>query len=458
MSVIIGATQDRRREYIPSWGLWIPIAWLVLTIARPVNYWLNPAPIGGLVNDNIDDIYNSAVNRNVLIVLMTLGLIILARRRIGWSSWLKNNRILLALFIYMGISILWSDFIGVSFKRWFRAIGDLMMTLIVLTEKHPDEAIQCVLRRSAIILIVLSVILINFFPQLGVKAFSGTGASWVGVTSHKNQLGILTCVSAVFLVWSLFTNKVKSNGKNLIDIAVLLMALWLLFGFGIPTGGTSMTSKVIFVISCLFLWALGKFRILVPEILNRLVIVIFFSSALFFLIGEAFIVDILSKDVLTPLGRDVTLTGRTDLWKELVAIGNMHPILGSGYGGFWVEGNHKLDLLWERFPWTPNQAHNGYLEVYISLGIAGLVLLVGLISSVYKKIMSLLARDIGFGRFRITLFFMILIYNLTESSMTRPTNFLWFLFLILAVDPPVLSLQAKNIGDDTRGDFRASRK
>ena len=380
-------------------------------------------------------------------VLMTLGFIILARRRIGWSSWLRSNRILLALFIYMGVSIIWSDFIGVSCKRWFRAMGDLMMVLIVLTEKHPDEAIQCVWRRSAIILIVLSVILINYFPHLGVKAFSGAGTMWVGVTSHKNQLGILACVSAVFLMWSLFTNKIELRGQILIDIAVLLMALWLLFGSGTAT---SMTSKIIFVISCLFLWAMSKFRNLLPGILNRLVIFIIFSSVLMYLIGVMFIVDILSREILTPLGRDVTLTGRTDLWKELLTIGNMHPILGSGYGGFWVVGSRKIGLLWERFPFGPNQAHNGYLEVYITLGITGLVLLAGLFLSVYKKIMSLLAKDFEFGRFQLMLFFMILLYNLTESSMTRPTNFLWILFLILAVVPPVLSLGEKT--------FRGMRK
>ena len=76
---------------------------------------------------------------------------------------MKNNIWILVLFLYLGISILWSDFMGVSFKRWIRATGDLVMALVVLTEPAPYEAIKTLINRCAIVLIPLSLLFIKYF-------------------------------------------------------------------------------------------------------------------------------------------------------------------------------------------------------------------------------------------------------------------------------------------------------
>ena len=74
------------------------------------------------------------------------------------------------------------------------------------------------------------------------------------------------------------------------------------------------------------------------------------------------------------LGRDATLTGRTDLWKELLAQ-PLNPLLGPGYQSFWQ--TPAAAQLGEKFYFIPNQAHNGYLEVYIQTGMISLFLLLG---------------------------------------------------------------------------------
>ena len=126
------------------------------------------------------------------------------------------------------------------------------------------------------------------------------------------------------------------------------------------------------------------------------------------------------------IGEDPTLTGRTLLWDELVKIAEQRRFLGSGYGGFWI-GNIGNNL-WEIFQWNPGQAHNGYLDVYIDLGIVGLVFLICLIFLTYRNVLVNLRYDSDYGRYRLALLAMILIYNVTESGFIKPTSLLWFLF------------------------------
>src|SRR5262245_58266320 len=91
------------------------------------------------------------------------------------------------------------------------------------------------------------------------------------------------------------------------------------------------------------------------------------SICLYFLLEYSFGISDL---VTATLGRDTTMTGRTDLWDAVLPL-NPNPLLGAGYESFWL--GDRLKALWTRFWWQPNQAHNGYLEVYLNLGLLGLL-------------------------------------------------------------------------------------
>ena len=83
-----------------------------------------------------------------------------------------------------------------------------------------------------------------------------------------------------------------------------------------------------------------------------------------------------------------------------------------------------------------NIGHNGYLEVFVEAGFVGIVLLAGLIISSFFKIQKTLQSNYDYGVLRLCLLLMIVICNLTESSFARPQDFLWFVFLLLAMSRP----------------------
>jgi len=71
------------------------------------------------------------------------------------------------------------------------------------------------------------------------------------------------------------------------------------------------------------------------------------------------------------VGRDATMSGRDELWTDVLDYGMASPILGGGYGAFWYEGR-GLELTGT---WNPRQAHNSYLDVFVDLGVLGLLLI-----------------------------------------------------------------------------------
>jgi exopolysaccharide production protein ExoQ len=423
---------DRKRQPDVPTSLWIPLLWMMHCSSRALYWWLHPEAL--VAGETGNEANGSAIDRNFLIALMLVGLFILARRKVDWSKIFKNNSIILVLYIYFGFSILWSNFFDISFKRWWRTIGDLMMVTVILTEDYPLDAIKIVVRRWACVLIPFSAILIKYFRDIGVAYDYRGVTTWVGVTTHKNSLGQIASVGAVFFLWNIYTIWLSRSSKwekrffISFDVILLLMSLWLLRGPG--GSGSSATSQSVFFIGAAIV-TISRFAKANPRKLASYIFFISFLGMLSLITTEVFWDKTPLELIATSANRDTTLTGRTDLWIELINIGSRNPILGTGYGSFWI-GNLANDL-WSKFEWEPESAHNGYIDVYVQLGFLGLLLVVLSMIIAIKNTLKMLSVNFEYGIFQLTFLTMIVISNMTESSITKPTSTLWFIFLLVAV-------------------------
>jgi O-antigen ligase len=140
-------------------------------------------------------------------------------------------------------------------------------------------------------------------------------------------------------------------------------------------------------------------------------------------------------DVLTTVGRDATLTGRTELWGEVVAM-TENPLFGCGFENFWM--GPRLDKIWAKHWWHPNEAHNGYLEVYLNLGWVGLALLSIVIVTGYRNAFRMLYREPDIGGLILSYFVVGLTYSFTEAGF-RLLNPVWITFMLAAIAVPRLS-------------------
>ena len=109
---------------------------------------------------------------------------------------------ILIYFVFCLWSVCWSDYPGPALKKWIKAVGDLAMILIVLTDKQPVPALRRLLSRTGFILLPISLLFIKYYPYLGRTYDLWTGAQMAtGVTLDKNLLGVITFVLSVGALW-----------------------------------------------------------------------------------------------------------------------------------------------------------------------------------------------------------------------------------------------------------------
>ena len=152
--IFIFKIESIKKINIPK-SSWIPTIWLMYCSSRSIVSWLNRNRV---VMTNIDYTSGSPLDRNFLLALLIIGIIILIKRKIEWKKIFKDNIWIFFLFFYMAFSILWSDFKDVSFKRWIRALGDIIMVLIIYTDEEPFAVLDQIFRRCAYFFIPLSII------------------------------------------------------------------------------------------------------------------------------------------------------------------------------------------------------------------------------------------------------------------------------------------------------------
>ena len=139
-----------------------------------------------------------------------------------------------------------------------------------------------------------------------------------------------------------------------------------------------------------------------------------------------------SETFITMLGRDATLTTRVPMWHGLLEMAE-NPLIGFGYEIFWT-GERQL-ITFERW-YEINQAHNGYLELYLNLGLIGLFILVAWILSGLKHIASHLRIDYPIAILNLCLVVVFILYNWTEVALSGVNN-MWLLFILGTATLPV---------------------
>jgi O-antigen ligase len=415
---------ERQQAPNQSNALWVPTIWMMNCASKPLASWFAP----GADSEGVDVEAGSPLDRMFLIVLLITTITILSRRKLNWAVIKANSFWLIILCGYALVSILWSEFIFVSIKRYIRFCGTPLIAMIILSEASPRLAMESVLRRTAFVLVPFSIVLIKYLPDRGVMYGRWSGElMWVGVTSQKNALGILCFVSAFFLLWRTVRafserkpgEKWSRKQKLYIaaDLSVLAIAVLLLKGPGKAYSATSLVVSFVGVSGLLALMQMRKRKAYVPVPALYTVVVLCFIYGMGIPFGAATV----SSGFMEALGRDATFTDRDQIWRELVPIAMQNSVLGQGYGGFWVRPIES----------GVNEAHNGYLDLMLELGFVGIVLLFAFIIALCKAAYRCLPQDFWWSSLTICLTIMTLVHNSTESSFLKTSNFLWSLLVIL---------------------------
>lgn len=412
---------NRDKSARNSKALWLPVIWLWIAGSRPVSAWFGVSS----ANTLSATLEGSPMDAAIYGALLAIGVIVLLHRRKKTSAFVIRNGPIIVYSLYCLMSVLWAPFLGPAFKRWTKDVGDLVMVLIIATDPEPVSALRRLYSRVGFILFPFSIVLIRY-SNMG-RGFDPIGnPANIGVTTDKNSLGLIAFVVSLGVLWnlrSLLIHKDEPNrGRRLVAQGTLLA-----FGLVVLEMAHSATSIACFILASGIIFATGLRAIRNrPARVHALCFAIIFAGGIIFLLGGV-------ESITHALGRNSTLSGRTDIWAALIPAAT-NPVFGAGFDSFWTSPN-ALEFQRNLLNWYHasdiNEAHNGYIELYLNLGWVGLGLISLVLISGYRSAVAAFRVDPSVGGLMLAYIVAGSVYSLAEAGF-RTLNPMW-IFLLLAI-------------------------
>ncbi|MHB8744035.1 MAG: O-antigen ligase family protein [Sulfuricaulis sp.] len=363
-----------------------------------------------------------------LALLSISAVIIFWRVGLAWLLVRMLNPFMLIFFALAAASVAWSIDPSLSLRRLTR-MGTIILTCtaFVLMGWHARRY-QNVVRPILTIMLLGSLLFGLFFPTLGIHQETSPEllGAWRGLTNHKNSLGALSCFALIFWSHAWLTQE-KKLLPSLAGSALAVTCLVL------SRSSTALATAIcMLVLLLVLLRAPQGWRPYMPYLVAALAaIILIYALAILDLIPG---LRILIAPIIDLTGKDMTFTGRTDIWNIISDHIRYHPLLGTGYAAYWtpgpVAGTDAYEFMWRMGGFYPGSAHNGYLDIINDLGWAGLVCLLAYMVKYFWQSLQLLGIDRNQGALYLALFFQQAITNLSETH--------WF--SVLSVDFVIITL------------------
>lgn len=351
--------------------------------------------------------------RLLLLPSLALAPLLVVLRFRAISLLLLRNAPLLMLVMWAAMSIIWSIAPDLTGRRAFGLAINTLIACFLVVDRDIDRLLR-LFSWCFLISLIVSAAFIVLRPELAAMPDS---RGLRGAFLHKNTLGETAAVSMIVFFAALRSGVIS----RWLGYAGMALALGLL----IPAGAASsiVVGLVVLGVQAYFLTDMLPFR-------QRLVIFAFVLAALFALIGLV----IANMDaILAILGRDATLTGRTDIWAYVLHVSADRPWVGYGYASFF-EAESIAQYVMDRFQWSIPTAHNGYLETLLGLGWIGLVLLLGFFLNMAYRLASNWQRiPPGLAMLALPILVFYVTLNVTESTVLASSGLGWIVMVIAAL-------------------------
>jgi O-antigen ligase len=249
-----------------------------------------------------------------------------------------------------------------------------------------------------------------------------------GVATNKNMLGMMLLVISLGTVWY-FITLLRAKGRPNRGRQLLAQGTLLVFGIALFLMANSATSSVCFVLGSTIIFATG-----LRAIKKRRVRVHMLCLGLILAGGFAMILGG-STFVTNMLGRKSNFSGRTEIWAALIPT-VPNPLVGAGFESYWISPavlKFQQRMLAEGW-WHPeglNEAHNGYIEVYLELGCLGVGLIAAILITGYRRAVAAFRLNPSIGGLMLAYVIVAAVYGITEAGF-RMMALAW-LFLLFAV-------------------------
>lgn len=351
---------------------------------------------------------------------------------LGISRWKQlvwiatRDKLLLLLLGIALVSVLWSEAPKITLAHTITLITSSLFGAYLVARYSLKEQLQLLAWMYGIA-VLLSLFFTLVFPQYGVSA-----AGWQGVYQQSNILA-----RHMYLGFIVFYLTVSDKQRyrwvawSGIGIAVALLL------------GTRSATGIVTLLTTVFLLPLYKAlrwndTITIP--LYIIVILITGGASTWFL-------DNL-EGIFAILGKDPTFTGRVPLWD---AVFNQmipkHFWLGYGYDGFWTGSSATTGYIYQIFAWQPSNAHNLYLDIWLSLGLLGLtVFVLGFLMCCLRAAAYARSTKTGEGLWPLLYLTFIFLYSPVQSIIPGSNNIFWIIYVAVTLSTHIRPDQASKHG------------
>ncbi len=267
-----------------------------------------------------------------------------------WSGYNKSKRLnlgaklLLVTMAYLFMSVLWSVDPSTSLRRSFIYLFFVLGAIGIANTLSGDEYMQ-LMKRIIFFSAVVSLVFLVISPSTVLMP----DGALRGIFTHKNVLGQVMAAGVLASLHGVRAGSARWPSS----VAMIILFV------GVTIAARSSTSLIVSLIFC---------------VVELLMII----SGSYFLLVFAFvsipvlIVLVYSPDlILDFLGKDATLTGRTDLWYFVDICISQRPILGWGFSAFWEPTNPAASEISMNLGWNVPQAHHGLRELLLEIGAIG---------------------------------------------------------------------------------------
>jgi O-antigen ligase len=346
----------------------------------------------------------------------TLGLVLLRLDRL-WRIW-PAALILLLMVIHAYASKYWSIDPGVTTRRTI-AFAMSSLFALYLGARFRGPHLPRIMMIACLLMGVASLIMVFANPAIGVHQYENAGL-WRGIWYEKNQMG-LVMVSGVIaaaaclatsdnhrLSWSMILAWATVGACTLLVLATQSKTslLCLILGVGVVAGFWAMRrGGAAFTVVCIWLG------------------VVIGALILYLVITEPAV-------ILKALGKDPSLTGRTDIWTALMRKVAEKPWTGFGYQAFWGRTSIPAEWIRRETQWPVPSAHNGWIDLLVQLGWPGAISVGATMLLVFFVLVARVggagARE---GYFCLAYFIVFLLLSLSESVLMTNANLPWTLLM-----------------------------
>jgi O-antigen ligase len=320
------------------------------------------------------------------------------------------------------VSVIWSQDPMVTARR---AIPFLLSTLFALyfaSRFDLDEQLS-ILWITMIALSVATVLISVAVPSYGLDVSPGHTHDWRGVFTQKNA-----CGRAMAFAIAITLAKGRMNLPRILSLLLFLVVLAM-------SGSRSfwLVGLSAFAVAALFAF-LKRYDLNSRSIIVSMTVLL---SIVTLALGVIF-----ASDILALLGRDATLTGRSDIWREVWRAILKRPLLGYGFSAFWIGLKGEAFNVITMLGFVILHAHNGLLEIMLELGSTGLAIFaLSYLRACRRALRLIRSKYIEQALWPILILFLTVLSNMDENSLLIYNGIFWVLYVTALVNLELLQQQ-----------------